>query len=110
MQNVREILEEREKVSGKYRDVSRMIQDTLRLWSTGPNWSKLTDAQVTSLEMIALKVTRILQGDNNHIDSWRDISGYAELAAVDLEEGDSNIKQTVKIVDGAFGAIIKKER
>jgi len=111
MQNVREILNEREKISGRYRDVSRMIQDTLRLWSTGPNWSrgKLTDAQVTSLEMIAMKVTRILQGDNNHIDSWRDISGYAELAAIDLEEEEISIKQTVKIVDGAFGAIIKKE-
>ena len=87
MKNVSEILNEREKVSGHYPDVARMIQETIRLWATGPNWrkGKLTDAQVTSLDMIALKVARILQGDNNHVDSWRDIAGYAELAALEIE-------------------------
>lgn len=105
MQNVNEILNEREKVSGNYGDVSRMIQETLRLWSTGPNWSKgkLTDPQVTSLEMIALKVARILQGDNEHIDSWRDIAGYAELAAIEIEN------ESLKIVEDAFSKLPQKE-
>lgn len=112
MKNVNEILNEREKVSGNYGDVARMIQDTVRLWATGPNWSKgkLTDPQVTSLEMIALKVTRILQGDNNHVDSWRDIAGYAELAAIQIEKAERALEESLQIVDGAFSKIPKKEK
>jgi len=112
MKNVNEILNEREKVSGNYGDVARMIQDTVRLWVNGPNWikGKLTDPQVTSLEMIALKVTRILQGDNNHIDSWRDIAGYAELAAIEIEEAERALEKSLQIIDGAFSKIPKKEK
>ena len=111
MQNVNEILNEREKVSGDYFHVSRMIQETTRLWSTGPNWSKgkLTDPQITSLEMIALKVTRILQGDNNHVDSWRDIAGYAELAAIEIEKSERQYQESLKIVDGAFDGLNRKD-
>ena len=98
MQKGNEILNEREKVSGHYPNVARMIQETKGLWATGLNWrrGKLTDAQVTSLEMIALKVTRILQGDNNHIDSWRDISGYAELAAIEIEKGEKALEGSLQ--------------
>jgi len=70
----------------------------------------LTDPQVTSLEMIALKVTRILQGDNNHVDSWRDIAGYAELAAIEIEKAERALEESLQIVDGAFSKIPKKEK
>jgi hypothetical protein len=45
-----------------------------------------------------LKVTRILQGDNNHIDSWRDIAGYAELSAIEIEKAEDKLKESLKIV------------
>jgi len=41
--------------------------------------------QRESLEMVMHKVARILNGDPNYSDSWRDISGYASLVADRLD-------------------------
>jgi hypothetical protein len=46
---------------------------------------KLTPSQTEALEMIAHKVARIMNGDPNYADSWRDIAGYATLVADELE-------------------------
>lgn len=37
--------------------------------------------QVEALEMIAHKMSRIVNGDPNYHDSWHDIVGYAKLVA-----------------------------
>jgi hypothetical protein len=37
--------------------------------------------QRESLDMIACKASRILNGDPNHLDSWVDIAGYATIVA-----------------------------
>jgi hypothetical protein len=39
----------------------------------------LADDQQEGLEMICHKIARIVNGDSNYIDSWLDISGYAQL-------------------------------
>lgn len=39
----------------------------------------LDDDQWEALEMIAHKIGRIINGDANYDDSWRDIAGYAQL-------------------------------
>jgi hypothetical protein len=44
-----------------------------------PKWDELRPDQKEALEMIAHKVGRILNGDPNYDDSWRDIAGYAKL-------------------------------
>lgn len=44
----------------------------------------LTDSQWESLEMIAHKIARIVNGDPNYDDSWRDIAGYAQLVVDEL--------------------------
>lgn len=41
----------------------------------------LVPDQIEALEMILHKIARIVNGDENHIDSWHDISGYATLVA-----------------------------
>ncbi|MEM7468885.1 MAG: DUF6378 domain-containing protein [Pseudomonadota bacterium] len=48
------------------------------------NWHTLSDSQKESLEMIAHKIGRILNGDPDYDDSWRDIAGYAELVVKEL--------------------------
>lgn len=40
---------------------------------------ELTDAQREALDMICLKLSRILSGHANFKDHWTDISGYAQL-------------------------------
>lgn len=52
--------------------LKRVMQDT-------PNWSTLSDPHKEALDMIAHKIARILNGDPNYDDSWRDIAGYATL-------------------------------
>ena len=47
--------------------------------------AKMQHDQIECLEMIAHKIGRILNGDPNYGDSWRDIAGYATLVADRLE-------------------------
>jgi hypothetical protein len=45
----------------------------------------LADDQWEALEMIAHKIGRIINGDENYDDSWIDIAGYAKLVADRLQ-------------------------
>lgn len=57
-------------------EVTQEIKDRMRA-HTG--WQRLEADQAEALEMIAHKIGRILNGDPNYDDSWRDIAGYAVL-------------------------------
>lgn len=48
---------------------------------TGQLLGKLNPMQSESLDMIAHKIGRIIAGDPNVEDHWRDIAGYATLVA-----------------------------
>jgi uncharacterized protein YdhG (YjbR/CyaY superfamily) len=41
--------------------------------------------QLQALDMIATKISRIVNGDPNYVDSWTDIAGYATLVADRLQ-------------------------
>ncbi len=86
---VETILAERGKRYGKFTDhaeITQHLKDVMR--STPGNddrgnlkWDMLNEDQKEALEMIAHKIGRILNGDPNYEDSWRDIAGYATLVA-----------------------------
>jgi len=44
-----------------------------------------SDGQIEALEMICVKMARILAGDPDHADHWDDIAGYARLVARDCQ-------------------------
>jgi len=44
--------------------------------------------QMEALEMICVKMSRIVHGDNNLEEHWADIAGYATLIVNNLEEAD----------------------
>jgi hypothetical protein len=48
----------------------------------------LAPDQLLALDMIAVKISRILTGNSSHKDSWLDIAGYAKLVA-DRLQGNS---------------------
>jgi len=78
-----QILEERGSRYGEFEDQSRLSQalkDTMR----HGGWDRLGDDQKEALEMMAVKMARILNGDPDHIDSWHDIAGYALLVVDQL--------------------------
>lgn len=78
-------LQERGKRYGPFAGHADITQDLkLRMRDTD-KWWHLTDSQKEALEMIAHKIGRILNGDPNYDDSWRDIAGYAQLVVDQLE-------------------------
>lgn len=81
-------LAERGKTHGDYRDVARISQLLRGTMVQGKNWDSLNAVQRESLEMIVHKMARILSGDNNHLDHWHDIAGYALLVEEELKHAD----------------------
>jgi len=83
---VRETLNQRDKLYGGFANVAELSQNlknTLRKHEANEELciEKLTPAQVEALEMIEHKISRILNGDPNLKDNWVDIAGYATLVA-----------------------------
>lgn len=70
---------------GAFDGHARITQSIKRAMQDSPNWSKLTDDKRESLEMVAHKIGRILNGDPEYHDSWHDIIGYTKLVADKLE-------------------------
>ena len=83
-ESVSETLMYREQSYGNYATGSGIAQNIKRALSDTSGWDTLSDTQRSSLEMIAFKISRILNGDPNHADSWRDIAGYAQLIVNEL--------------------------
>lgn len=50
-----------------------------------------SDSQREALEMILHKIGRIVNGDPNYDDSWRDIAGYAELVVRELTSAGERV-------------------
>ena len=75
------LVNNREKTHGNYRDNATMSQGLKDVMRGGKNWNTLNDMQRESLEMIAMKLGRILTGDAGFRDHWDDIGGYAQLAS-----------------------------
>ncbi len=79
--NTDEILNNRHKSYGSFKELAQTAQAIKDLLRNHKGWKNLKPDQVESLEMQALKIARILNGDPDHIDSWDDIAGYAKLVA-----------------------------
>jgi hypothetical protein len=64
---------------GAWPEHARIAQNVKRAMKDSPNWESLPDDMKESLEMMAQKLGRILNGDPNYADSWHDIVGYIKL-------------------------------
>lgn len=73
-----DLLEQRRQTHGDFPDVAVIAQKTKDIWRAGARWETLSPVQREGLEMIAHKAARIVRGDANHLDHWRDIAGYAQ--------------------------------
>lgn len=75
----KDVLVERESTHGDFSHTAKIAQSmksTMRLF---PNWEQCDPRQREALDMIAVKMARILSGDSNFPDHWKDIEGYASL-------------------------------
>ena len=78
-------LAERGSRYGSFGEHARITQNLKRAMAESPNWTTLPDDMRETLEMIAHKLGRILNGDPLYHDSWHDIIGYTKLVADRLE-------------------------
>ena len=80
MTNMKAILEARAKTHGSYERnamVSQHLKNLFRLYG----YEKFSYDHREAMDMIALKLSRILSGQANFADHWDDIAGYATLAS-----------------------------
>ena len=79
--SIEDTLEERGSRYGDFQAVATVTQNIKKAMANTPMWGMLQDDQKEALEMIAGKVSRILNGDPDYHDSWHDIIGYTKLVA-----------------------------
>jgi hypothetical protein len=92
MTNLRDTLATRGKTHGRYNHHAEVTQALKRVIYTYINDDHmnmsdhfLSDAMLETLDMTAHKIGRILAGDPNEPDHWRDIAGYNELIVLEIE-------------------------
>jgi len=82
---IEKTLAEREVSYGLYKGAALISQNIKDAFHRTPNWALLEPYQKESLEMAANKLSRILNGDFMHKDSWHDVVGYFKLVEDNLE-------------------------
>ncbi len=75
--DTQQILNERQQTHGDFATCAQISQEIKFIISANDNG--LSRQKREALEMIAVKIARILNGGHNHKDSWQDIAGYALL-------------------------------
>jgi len=80
------LISERHKTHGAYNDTARIIQSFKRVVRNElyhrhtRGQAPLTDSQYESMDMILVKIGRIISGDSAYEGHWSDIAGYAKIA------------------------------
>lgn len=74
-------LDQRGAKYGPFIDQATVAQYILEAFETGDpqNFHRMKPDQKWALINIAQKISRLLTGDPDHVDSWHDIAGYATL-------------------------------
>lgn len=80
---IQTLLNEREVTHGDFEKVSNIAQAMKEALAFNNNLNRY---ERESAEMICTKLARIVCGNSNEIDHWRDIVGYAALVVRELEK------------------------
>lgn len=93
------LLEQRGQNYGDFSGQASISQGLKDVARNGVQYDSLKPFQKESVEMILHKIARIVNGNPNYIDSWRDIIGYSQLVVDELNqtEGATDSK-IVKVV------------
>ncbi len=86
MASLNDILAQRAATHGNYAEQAWVAQFIKQLLRASPRWRDLSLPQMESVEMIAMKLSRIVHGNPDEPDHWQDIAGYAQLIVRELED------------------------
>ena len=87
MKDVTETLGLRENRYGEFKNVSETSQWLKDIMRGGASWKGMEPFMQESLDLIANKLARIVNGDPFYDDSWHDVGGYAKLVEIELAKG-----------------------
>jgi len=85
MSEIKSVLAERGSRYGEFKDNARVSQN-IKVAMQDSRWHDLSSDKKEALEMIAHKMSRIINGDPDYKDSWTDIIGYAKLIEETLND------------------------
>lgn len=83
---IEQTLEQRGNQYGEFSEHARITQNIKDAMKDSPNWLALPPEMKESLEMLAHKMGRILNGNPFYKDSWVDIEGYTHLITQELAD------------------------
>ncbi len=83
MKILAKVSKERESEYGNFKDNAYVAQE-LKILSRNPEFSRV---QREALDQILSKISRLVCGNPNHLDSWLDIANYATLAYKHTKKG-----------------------
>ena len=88
-ENLQKMLDARGSKHGDYKEMCTIIQGIKNVMKfNAKRWDSLEAYQKEAIEMFAVKIGRILAGDANYDDHWRDIAGYATKVVENLPKED----------------------
>src|SRR3546814_2984212 len=87
---IEETLEERWSRYGSFTSQAEFAEMINGVYESSTQWSKMKPDSKEALRIIANKIGRILNGDPEYDDNWRDIAGYATLVLKRIESEQSN--------------------
>tara|TARA_R110000851_G_scaffold287513_3_gene441532 strand:+ start:5466 stop:5957 length:492 start_codon:yes stop_codon:yes gene_type:complete len=79
MTDVNETLKERGSRYGDYVEQTKISQPLKETMHSTDGWARLSVDKKDCLDMIAVKISRILNGNPEYADNWHDIIGYTTL-------------------------------
>lgn len=103
--SVEKLLAERKSSHGDFVSAALTVQRMKDLLHAAPNWENMPAYQKEALEMVVHKMGRVLHGDNNFVDAYRDIIGYTQRVVEYLEntELEATDVKSIYLVRSATG-------
>lgn len=81
------IIEDRNNTHGDYEVQAALSQKQKDLLRSAPGWDALSAEQKETLDMVCVKMSRVLCGNANEPDHWLDMMGYVKLVHNQLTQG-----------------------
>lgn len=87
--SIADTLSERGGRYGRFADQAAIEQELMARLASGRRWQDAAPDQRSAVQMICVKLARIVNGDPDYLDNWHDIIGYAKLVEDRLRAADS---------------------
>lgn len=83
---------DRDALYGHFEERAQVSQALKSILQNREEWEELDDKYREALEFILMKISRIVLGDPEYVDNWRDIIGYVKLVCPEAESEPEDLE------------------